>query len=62
MDEQIINRKQCHTHTDINIRDIELMKVRENIAGTLLLAFKTEEQAHQARDILRAENFEVMER
>ena len=46
----------------LNIRDIELMKVRENIAGTLLLAFKTEEQAHQARDILRAENFEVMER
>ena len=32
---------------NLNIRDIELMKVRENIAGTLLLAFKTPEEALQ---------------
>lgn len=46
----------------INVRDIELMKVRENIAGTLLIAFKTESQAEAARELLRKLNFEVTER
>ncbi len=36
----------------INIREIELMKVRENIAGTLLLGFKTENDASRAVEIL----------
>ena len=37
----------------LNIRDIELMKVRENVAGTLLLAFKTPEEAARAVNVLR---------
>ena len=47
---------------ELNVRDIELMKVRENIAGTLLIAFKTEAQANAARELLRSLNFEVTER
>ena len=46
----------------LNIRDVELMKVRENIAGTLLLAFKKEEQANAARVILQSLGFVVTER
>ncbi len=46
----------------INIRDIELMKVRENVAGTLLLAFKTEEEAARAVKTLRYLDYEVKER
>ena len=46
----------------INIRDIELMKVRENVAGTLLLAFKTEEEAARAVKTLRYLEYEVKER
>ena len=46
----------------INIRDIELMKVRENIAGTLLLAFKTEAEAAKAMSVLRYLEYEVKER
>jgi len=37
---------------NINIRDIELMKVREGVGGTLLLAFKTESEADNAIEIL----------
>lgn len=37
---------------NINIRDIELMKVREGIGGTLLLAFKTESDAKTAIELL----------
>jgi prephenate dehydrogenase len=37
---------------NINIRDIELMKVREGIGGTLLLAFKAESDANNAIKIL----------
>lgn len=47
---------------ELNVRDIELMKVRENVAGTLLIAFKTESQANAARELLRKLNFEVTER
>jgi len=39
---------------NINIRDIELMKVREGIGGTLLLAFKTENDAKTAIELLEA--------
>jgi len=37
---------------NINIRDIELMKVREGVGGTLLLAFKAEDDAKNAIRIL----------
>jgi len=37
---------------NIDIRDIELMKVREGIGGTLLLAFKAESDANKAIKIL----------
>jgi prephenate dehydrogenase len=37
---------------NINIRDIELMKVREGIGGTLLLAFRAEDDADNAIEIL----------
>ncbi|MDR2579992.1 MAG: prephenate dehydrogenase/arogenate dehydrogenase family protein [Fibromonadaceae bacterium] len=40
---------------NINIRDIELMKVREGIGGTLLLAFKAENDANNAIKILESE-------
>lgn len=46
----------------VNIRDIELMKVRENVAGTLLLAFKTEEEAARAVKTLQYLEYEVKER
>ena len=46
----------------INIRDIELMKVRENVAGTLLLAFKTQEEAARAVKTLQYLEYEVKER
>ena len=47
---------------NLNIRDIELMKVRENIAGTLLLAFKTPEEARRAVQILKLLGYDVKER
>lgn len=46
----------------VNIRDIELMKVRENVAGTLLLAFKKEVEAAAAMKVLRLLDYEVKER
>ena len=46
----------------LNIRDIELMKVRENIAGTLLLAFKTPDEAGRAVQILSELGYDVKER
>ena len=46
----------------LNIRDIELMKVRENVAGTLLIAFKTEDEATRAVKLLRYLGYEVKER
>jgi prephenate dehydrogenase len=46
----------------INVRDVELMKVRENVAGTLLLAFKTEDEAARALKLLKYLDYEVKER
>jgi prephenate dehydrogenase len=46
----------------LNIRDIELMKVRENIAGTLLLAFKAPGEARRAVEILQKLDYDVKER
>jgi prephenate dehydrogenase len=38
------------------------MKVRENIAGTLLLAFKTPDEARRAMQILNKLGYDVKER
>ena len=46
----------------LNIRDIELMKVRENVAGTLLIAFKTQDEAARAVKLLGYLGYEVKER
>lgn len=46
----------------LNVRDVELMKVRENVAGTLLLAFKTEDEAARALKLLKYLDYEVKER
>lgn len=46
----------------LNIRDIELMKVRENVAGTLLLAFKTAAEAERAVKLLKYLGYDVKER
>ena len=43
----------------INVRDVELMKVRENVAGTLLLAFKTEDEAARDLTLLKYLDYEV---
>ena len=37
---------------NINIKDIEVLKVREGEGGTLRLAFECEEEAQQAIEIL----------
>ena len=42
---------------NVNIRDIELMKVKEGVGGTLLLAFRAESDAENAIEIL--ENKEI---
>jgi len=47
---------------NINIRDIELMKVREGIGGTLLLAFKAENDAKNAIRILEDEGIYARKR
>jgi len=39
----------------INVMDIELMKVREGVDGTLLLAFKNQDQARAAIEVLEQE-------
>ena len=46
----------------LNMRDIELMKVRENVAGTLLIAFKTQDEAARAVKLLGYLGYEVKER
>ena len=48
----ILNVLNPLAEKNINIRDIELMKVREGISGTLLLAFKAESDANNAIKIL----------
>ncbi len=47
---------------NINIRDIELMKVREGIGGTLLLAFKAESDASDAIKILESRGISAVSR
>jgi len=41
----------------INIKDIEILKVREGEAGTLRLAFENEAEARKAIDLLAKEGF-----
>lgn len=43
----------------VNVRDIELMKVRENVAGTLLLAFKTPDEALRAANLLKSLGYDA---
>lgn len=43
----------------INIKDIEILKMRENEGGTLRLAFATRREADQALKVLRGEGFEA---
>ncbi|MCL2100278.1 MAG: prephenate dehydrogenase/arogenate dehydrogenase family protein [Fibromonadales bacterium] len=47
---------------NVNIRDIELMKVREGIGGTLLLAFKAESDAVKAIEILEERGIRAVSR
>jgi prephenate dehydrogenase len=47
---------------NVNIRDIELMKVREGIGGTLLLAFKAESDANKAIEVLEGEGIRARKR
>ena len=58
----LLSVMQSLAEEGLNIRDIELMKVRENVAGTLLLAFKTEDEAARAVKLLRYLGYEVKER
>lgn len=43
----------------INIKDIELMKVREGTGGTFRLSFATQEEAEKASAVLRRKGFEI---
>jgi prephenate dehydrogenase len=43
----------------INIKDIELMKIREGTGGTFRVSFESEELANQAEGVLRRVGFEV---
>ncbi len=47
---------------NINIRDIELMKVREGIGGTLLLSFRAESDADKAIEILESNGIHARKR
>ncbi|MDR0517188.1 MAG: prephenate dehydrogenase/arogenate dehydrogenase family protein [Fibromonadaceae bacterium] len=51
--DSILKALQPFAMQNINIRDIELMKVREGIGGTLLLAFKAKKDRDKAIDILK---------
>lgn len=47
---------------DINIQDLEILKVREGESGTLLLGFGSAEDAAKARETLGHDRFLVMDR
>jgi prephenate dehydrogenase len=47
---------ECAKH-DINIKDIEVMKVREGEGGTIRLAFDGEDEAAQVVELLNAIGF-----
>ncbi len=47
---------------DINVQDLEILKVREGESGTVLLGFATPEQAASARALLIERGFTIFER
>lgn len=47
---------------EINIRDIELLKVREGEAGTFMLAFSSQDEAKQAIALLESNSFTARSR
>jgi len=58
----ILNALSPLAENNINIRDVELMKVREGIGGTLLLAFKAEDDANNAIEILESRGIHARRR
>ena len=46
----------------INVKDIEVLKVREGEGGSIRLAFASEEAAREAVEVLRAHGFEARDR
>ena len=58
----ILNALAPLAEENINIRDVELMKVREGIGGTLLLAFKAEDDAINAIKILESRGIHAKRR
>jgi len=47
---------------DINVQDLEILKVREGESGTLLLGFGSAEDAKRAREVLGHDRFLVMDK
>lgn len=47
---------------NINIKDIEVLKVREGDAGTLRLAFENELEREEAMQLLKKNGFQVAKR
>ena len=47
---------------DINVQDLEILKVREGECGTVLMGFSTPRDAKRAHDILIAAGFQLFER
>ncbi len=46
-------------NNDINIKDIELLKIREGTGGTFRLSFDSENDVKRAGEIIRKEGFEI---
>lgn len=46
-------------NNDINIKDIELLKIREGTGGTFRLSFDSEQDVKRAGEIIRKEGFEI---
>lgn len=44
---------------DINIKDIELLKIREGTGGIFRLSIESEQDKHKAKEIIRNEGYEV---
>ena len=49
-------------NAQINVQDLEILKVREGESGTILLGFATPEDASRARELLSREGFLIDER
>jgi len=47
---------------EINVQDLEILKVREGESGTVLMGFGTPDAAAAARDVLSAAGFSIFER